>query len=313
MQNIILLIIFTFLFIGCENKSNKYEYITKDASFRKKIEKGNFIKLSNGYTYYEVENIKNRELLVFVHGFSVPSYIWDLTYDEAKERGYGVIKLDLYGRGYSDNPDIIYNDRLFGDQVIELLDSLKIDKKITLVGLSNGGRVISNIAYRFSNKIEKLIYVSPSGFHDKKKRPDKSKVSDKEINDFINDKFPTLAKGQLSDFKYPENFAGNWDLKYEELLKYKGFAQAIISTAKNNYLLDEVNSKIGKTNLPLFAIWGDSDSVLPFKEIENKILKIMPKLQLFIIKDSGHLPHMEQTKNFNNIFFDKILNKKNTK
>ena len=230
-----------------------------------------------------------------------------MTYNEAKGRGYGVIKLDLYGRGYSDNPDIIYNDRLFGDQVIELLDSLKINKKITLVGLSNGGRVISNIASRYYNRIEKLIYVSPSGFHDKNKAPDNSKVKDKEVDDFIKEKFPTLAKGQLSDFKYPENFAGIWDLKYEELLKYKGFARAILSTAKNNYLLDEVNSKIGKTDLPVFAIWGDSDAVLPFEEIENKILKIMPKLKLFIIEDSGHLPHMEQTNSFNRIFFDKIL------
>ena len=307
MQNIILLIIFTFFFTGCEKKLNKYEYIIKDTSFRKKIETGNFIKLSNGYTYYEIENTDSKDLLVFIHGFSVPSYIWDLTYNEAKGRGYGVIKLDLYGRGYSDNPDIIYNDRLFGDQVIELLDSLKINKKITLVGLSNGGRVISNIASRYYNRTEKLIYVSPSGFHDKKKAPDKSKVTDKEVNDFINEKFPTLAKGQLSDFKYPENFAGIWDLKYEELLKYKGFARAILSTAKNNYLLDEVNSKIGNTDLPLFAIWGDSDAVLPFEEIENKILKIMPKLKLFIIQDSGHLPQMEQTNTFNKIFFDKIL------
>ena len=96
MQNIIRLIIFTFFFAGCEKKSNKYEYIIKDTSFRKKIETGNFIKLSNGYTYYEVENIDHKDLLVFVHGFSVPSYIWDLTYNEAKGRGYGVIKLDLY-------------------------------------------------------------------------------------------------------------------------------------------------------------------------------------------------------------------------
>ena len=113
MKSTILLIIFTLFFTGCEKKSNKYEYIIKDASFRKKIKTGNFVKLFNGYTYYESENIDYKDLLIFVHGFSVPSYIWDLTYNEAKGRGYGVIKLDLYGRGYSDNPDIIYNDKLF--------------------------------------------------------------------------------------------------------------------------------------------------------------------------------------------------------
>ena len=53
----------------------------------KNIETGNFVKLSNGYTYYESENIDHKNLLVFVHGFSVPSYIWDLTYNEAKKEG----------------------------------------------------------------------------------------------------------------------------------------------------------------------------------------------------------------------------------
>ena len=297
-----------FVFCGCSKKSNNYEYIIKNESFRNNIKTGNFIKLTNGYTYYESQNINNKDLLVFVHGFSVPSYIWDLTYNESIDRGYGVIKLDLFGRGYSDNPDMIYNDRLFADQVIELLDSLKINKKVLLVGLSNGGRVISDIATRHYDKIKKLIYVSPSGFHDKNDTPDTSAITDKDINDFIINEFPTIAKGQLSDFKYPQNFAGYWDVKYEKLLKYKGFARAIISTAKNNYLLDEINAKIGSSELPLFAIWGDSDSVLPFNKIERKIFKIMPKLNLFIIEDSGHLPHMEQTNSFNDIFFNKILN-----
>ena len=34
----------------------------------------------------------------------------------------------------------------------------------------------------------------------------------------------------------------------------------------------------------------------------------MPKLKLFKIQDAGHLPHMEKTNNFNDIFFSKILN-----
>ena len=34
----------------------------------------------------------------------------------------------------------------------------------------------------------------------------------------------------------------------------------------------------------------------------------MPKLKLFIIKDSGHLPHKEQTEQFNSVFFNKIFN-----
>jgi pimeloyl-ACP methyl ester carboxylesterase len=58
----------------------------------------------------------------------VPSYIWNKTYYSAKEKGFKVVRLDLYGRGYSDNPNVNYTDELFARQVIELLDDLEIDK-----------------------------------------------------------------------------------------------------------------------------------------------------------------------------------------
>ena len=46
--------------------------------------------------------------------------------------------LDLYGRGFSDNPDVEYTDTLFAHQVLELLDHLGLEKA-SLFGLSNGG------------------------------------------------------------------------------------------------------------------------------------------------------------------------------
>ena len=44
------------------------------------------------------------------------------------------------------NLDVDYTDELFANQVIELMNELDI-QKATLIGLSNGGRVISKIAY----------------------------------------------------------------------------------------------------------------------------------------------------------------------
>ena len=95
---------------------------------------------------------------MFIHGFSVPSYIWEKTYNSAKEKGFKVIKLDLYGRGFSDNPDLDYTDELFANQVIELLQELQITNA-TFLGLSNGGRVISKLADIKPNMVEKLVYV----------------------------------------------------------------------------------------------------------------------------------------------------------
>ena len=133
-----------------------YETVDKNRHFREQVNTGNFLKLSNGYTYYEIKNENSINTLIFIHGFSVPSYIWDGAFNSASKKGYKTIRLDLYGRGYSSNLDVDYTDELFANQVIELMNELDI-QKATLIGLSNGGRVISKIAYLKPKIIEKLI------------------------------------------------------------------------------------------------------------------------------------------------------------
>ena len=68
---------------SCSQSNPRYEYLEKNDSFRKKIGKENFVKSTHGFTYYESQNLDHEEVLVFIHGFSVPSYIWDETYFEA--------------------------------------------------------------------------------------------------------------------------------------------------------------------------------------------------------------------------------------
>jgi pimeloyl-ACP methyl ester carboxylesterase len=301
LKNLFSLIIISFLF-SCSNPN--YEYVLKDDAFRKTIKTGNFRELTNGYTYYQIENRFNENTLVFIHGFSVPSYIWDKTYNTAKEKGFKVVKLDLYGRGFSDNPDIDYTDELFANQVIELLQELEI-KKATFLGLSNGGRVISKLADLKPNMVEKLVYVSASSFNSHENNVNKS-VSKEEVNAFIKNRYPTISSGQLSDFKYPENYP-LWDDKYEELLKFKGFARALISTVKNHKNLDLENKEISDSNKKVYTIWGDSDSVVIFNDIKGKLNKLLPNRFEYTVPNSGHLPHIENQSDFEKYLFEVVL------
>jgi len=301
LKNLFSLIIISFFF-SCSNPN--YENVLKDDSFRKTINSGNFAELSNGFTYYNIDNRFNENTLVFIHGFSVPSYIWEKTYNSAKEKGFKVIKLDLYGRGFSDNPDLDYTDELFANQVIELLQELQITNA-TFLGLSNGGRVISKLADIKPNMVDKLVYVSASSFNNHKNTADKN-VSKDEINEFIKNRYPTISSGQLSDFKYPENYP-LWDDKYEELLKFKGFARALISTLKNHKNLDLENKEISDSNKKVYTIWGDSDSVVVYNDIKEKLNKLMPNRFEYTVPNSGHLPHIENQIDFERYLFDVVL------
>ena len=302
-NNFINYYLFFFLFFtSCQ--FNNYETIDKNIRFRQQIKTGEFLKLSKGYTYYEIKNKEAKKTLIFIHGFSVPSYIWDDTFKSASKRGYKTVRLDLYGRGYSSNLDSDYTDELFANQVIELMNELKIERA-TFLGLSNGGRVISKIAYLKPELIQKLVYVSSSSFQEHKPMNDTS-VSGKEINDFIKNNYPSISKGQMLDFKYPQNFKG-WDDKYEQLLQYEGFARALISTRKNHINLDLENKFINDSNIPLYTIWRDSDSAVVYNNFKNKLNKLMPRRIEYFISNSGHLPNMENSVEFEDILYNKIL------
>ena len=296
------------LFFSCNDIFDKYEYIIKDKVFVNEFnhtENSDIVQLSKGFTYYKSANKKTNTVpVVLVHGFSVPLYIWDPTFQLLSEKGYYVISLDLYGRGFSENVNESYTDELFANQVIQLLEKLNVDSA-RFLGLSNGGRVISKIADINPSIVEKLVYVASSGFKYIDELNDKS-VSKIEVSNFIKKNYPTISKGQLSDFKYPEKHSG-WDIKYEELLKYKGFAKALISTRKNHYTMDNIHIKIQNSDIPVFTIWGDSDQVVLYKDFEKRIDSILPKRKEFFILDSGHLPHMENPNEFNKILLS-ILN-----
>jgi len=303
-----LLFPFLFLFIVSCSQNNKYEYILKEDNFKYNFELNkdqSFVDLEEGFTFYNAANQNSQKTpVVLIHGFSVPSYIWNPTYVMLREKGFYIISLDLYGRGNSKNIEGDYTDELFANQVLQLLNHLEIEKA-NFVGLSNGGRVISKIADINSNIVGDLIYVASSSFMNKSKALE-TDVSEKEVREFICNNYPTIAKGQLQDFKYPENFEG-WDDKYEELLKYKGFARALISTTKNHYTMDEIHENINNLNLPVYTIWGDSDNVVVYDEFSERLNELLPNRNEYFISNSGHLPHMENQDEFNKVILS-ILN-----
>ena len=303
-----LLFPFLFLFIVSCSQNNKYEYILKEDNFKYNFELNkdqSFVDLEEGFTFYNAANQNSQKTpVVLIHGFSVPSYIWNPTYVMLREKGFYIISLDLYGRGNSKNIDGDYTDELFANQVLQLLNHLEIEKA-DFVGLSNGGRVISKIADINSDIVGDLIYVASSSFLNKSKALE-TDVSKKEVREFIGNNYPTIAKGQLQDFKYPEKFEG-WDDKYEELLKYKGFARALISTTKNHYTMDEIHENINNLNLPVYTIWGDSDNVVVYDEFSERLNELLPNRNEYFISNSGHLPHMENQDEFNKVILS-ILN-----
>jgi len=299
-------ILFSLVFCACTTSTQSYESVDKNQDFRDAVLKennGDYVLLGNGYTYYEEVNSESKEgNIILVHGFSVPSYIWEVTFNTLKEKGYRVVMMDLFGRGNSDNPDLPQTDELRAQQVLDLMDALGIEKAV-LAGLSNGGRIISKMAVLDVSKIEALFYVSSSGFVDYESQMDTT-VSSEEITSFI-ETYPTRSAGQLEDFYAPEQFP-EWPQKYEKLLSHKGFAKALLSTQKNLTTMDEIHQTIDFLELPVYAFWGVYDKVVVYTDFDKKLNKLLPNMKEYFIEEAGHLPHMENKKVFEDYFLSSL-------
>src|SRR4029453_11854357 len=100
--------------------------------------RGEFVRVRDGYTHFEVGGPPDGPVVVLAAGISVPYYIWDPTFTALVEAGFRVLRYDYYGRGYSDRPDIAYTQDAYLRQLTELLDVLKLVEPVNLMGLSFG-------------------------------------------------------------------------------------------------------------------------------------------------------------------------------
>ncbi len=299
-------ILFSLIFCACTSSTQSYESVEKNQDFRDAVlqeNNGDYVLLSKGYTYYEEANRESTiGNIIFVDGFSVPSYIWEVTFNTLKEKGYRVVMMDLFGRGNSDNIDLPQTDGLRAQQVLDLMDALGIEKAV-LAGLSNGGRIISKMAALDASKIEALFYVSSSSFVDYETQID-TVVSQEEISSFI-ETYPTRSVGQLEDFYAPKQFP-EWPQKYEKLLSHRGFAKALLSTQKNLTTMDEIHQTIDSLELPVYVFWGVYDKVVVYADFDKKLKQLLPNMKEYFIEEAGHLPHMENKKVFEDYFLSSL-------
>jgi len=106
---------------------------------------GTYIKLSDGITHYKLEGPDNGKVVVLVHGGTVPIWTWDKQVQALNNAGFRTLSYDKYGRGYSDRPDVTYDQDLYKRQLLELLDKLALTEPFDLVGLSLGGGTAVNL------------------------------------------------------------------------------------------------------------------------------------------------------------------------
>ncbi len=272
------------------------ERATLDAAARAAAP-GRHVSLSAGATHYEVAGPDSGRVAVLVHGFSVPSYIWDSTYQSLAGAGYRVIRYDLFGRGWSDRPNAAYDGAFYDAQLDELLDSLGIRQPVDLFGLSFGGFVAAHFASTHRERVRTLVLVDPVT----QGRELPGLIRAPGIGAYIWQvtAVPPMADNQASDFLHPEQFPG-WADRYRPQMLYRGFGRSLRRSvlAMGSADFGAIYATIDKSGIPVLLLWGKQDPTLPITDAE-RVTRAIPSTEFVPIDSAGHLPHLEQTAIFN--------------
>ncbi len=254
---------------------------------------GRFVGSSRGVTHYDIGGPDTGRVVVLVHGFSVPLYIWDSTFAALTRTGYRVIRYDLFGRGWSDRPDAAYDGAMYDAQLDELLDSLHVTQPIDLVGLSFGGFVTAHYVAGHAARIRTFTLVDPSS----SRATLPSWLTLPVIGSWIWQTFhvPNMAEGQPSDFLHPEHYP-TWVDQYRPQMRFKGFGRSalrsLVTLSKTDF--DSLFARAGRTGVPTLLIWGNQDQTVPIANAEV-VRRNIPQAEYFPVDSSGHLPHIEQS------------------
>ena len=255
-----------------------------------------FAKLNDGNVHYQFTESGDGPIILLVHGVSCPMAIWDPIMDTLVAAGLRVLRFDLYGRGYSDSPNLPYTVDLFVRQIDALLDYLEITEPVYLLGISLGGGIAVTYSAERSEKVERLILIAPAGIP-MPKIPLKLKLLRiRGLGDFMMKSMGRLLlqKSFRTQYLYnkekSESFAEEFIFYYKKRNSLKG----ILSTYRDypvDGLLDYYR-KLSETSIPILLFWGNEDQLIPY-DTHMKILKILPRAEFCSIENAGHGVHYD--------------------
>ncbi len=234
--------------------------------------------------------------VTFVHGAGGNSSIWYKQLRAFKEN-FNVLLIDLRGHGKSKKPIYEnlkkYSFKVIGDEVIEVLDHLKI-KSSHFVGISLGTIIIREITERFPERTRSMVLGGAV-----MKLNMKGQILMR-IGDTLKSVIPYLILYKILAFvilpRKSHRESRNLFINEAKKLYQKEFKRWFSLVAEVTPLLSFFRTK--DSGIPTLYIMGEEDHMF-LPSIRQLILN-HKSAELFVISNCGHVVNVEQPEIFNN-------------
>lgn len=240
--------------------------------------------------YFEVQgNESAKETILFLNGLSQSAIAWSLT-TPAFKNDYKIILIDFIFQGQSDKNTEWRNFDTHANDVISVMDFLKIDKAI-IAGLSYGSLVAQHLGVNHSKRISKLILMST--FAHKTPYYEAIELSWWRALEFggyglmLDIMLPSvLSEGYFKNPLFPI------DMMKQARQEANEDKQALFKLMQATKARGDYRPELKKIFTPTLVIQGEKDALFPVHMAEEVSASI-PGSKLAVIPLAGHTLNLE--------------------
>lgn len=236
------------------------------------------------------------ETIIFLHGIGGNKTNWLEQLSFFAERGYRAVAWDLRGYGDSDDYEGAFVFEEISADLIRLMDELNV-AKAHFVGLSMGGRILMDFAYRYSERIQSLTICAAFPSFGRA-------LSDEQRNDYVRLRKQPLLAGRSFEELAPELVRSLLGPDAPKPV-YDALHASICQLRQDSYLkaieaavFFDRSKEIQEIQSPTLLLYAEHDRLTP-PELGKQVQALMPKAQMQILLNCGHLMNLEAGDHFN--------------
>jgi 3-oxoadipate enol-lactonase len=232
--------------------------------------------------------------MIFVHGFPFNKSMWNLQVEALKDKCH-VITYDIRGHGNSEPGNEKFSIGLFANDLIGLMDVLKIEKTM-ICGLSMGGYISLNAVTGFPGRFSALV------LSDTQCSADTPETKEKRMTTIISirkDGVEKYADSSIKNLFCPESFISRRnEIENVRDMIINTTEQSLCDTLLALAARNETCSRLKEINVPVLIMVGKEDVLTPPSAASLMHEKIKNS-SMNIIEHAGHLSPMENPYKFN--------------
>lgn len=249
---------------------------------------GRYLPLSAGLTHLVDEGQENTPTILLVHGATVPHWEFDRLVPHLRAAGFRIVRFDLFGHGLSDRPAVGYDFDLFLRQALEVLDGIRAERPLTILGHSFGAAVAAAIANERPACVGRLVLIAPL------------------LDYMVSASWPRVfalpgigsplmrwiglpALERRRKRRYAAIGAEHLTPRFVAQARAAGYAEALASMLANRTLGDQSERyrRLHQDKRKIVVVAGAADRVIPLRDVA-RVRGLLPQHSYLEIEDAEH-------------------------